>query len=114
MSRGNPRHGTQARYKAGCHCQPCTNGARRIPLIGTRRRILALGTLGWTHADIAARAGITKRQVQRIAADDVDTVHVNTAEAIRAAYDALSMTLPPTPTTREQKVGLALVKRAAR
>lgn len=123
-------HGTQAGYKNGCRCADCTEGARRARIVyllrrnregerttspvGTRRRILALGVLGWPHHKIARHAGLTTRQVQRIAAGQCAVVHVDTAAAVRKAFRELSMRLPPPGTCRAEKVGLALVKRAAR
>jgi len=122
-------HGTQRAYKNGCHCDLCTEGARRAANIyklnllrsgarttdptGTRRRILALGMLGWPHHRVAIDAGLTTRQVQRIAAGKGGAVHVKTATAIRDVYDALSMKPAPRGTNRAEKVGRALVVRAA-
>jgi hypothetical protein len=123
-------HGTQRAYKNGCHCDRCTEGARRAANIyklnllrsgarttnptGTRRRVLALGMLGWPHYRIAVDAGLTTRQVQRIAAGECATVPVKSAAAIRDVYDALSMTFAPAGTNRAEKVGRALTVRAAR
>lgn len=127
---GTISHGTQSGYKSGCHCDPCTEGARRAANIyrlhlirtgprtidptGTRRRVLALGMIGWPLNRIATEAGLTPRQVQRIAAGKCAAVHVNTAAAIIRAYDALSMTPAPVGRTRYERAGRALVRRAAR
>ena len=122
MSPDDPRHGTNAGYRAhqdaGTEpCQPCRDGAaryergrmwdqlrgvrRRIPILGTRRRLQALGAIGWTAADIAAETGLTSHSVHDIRGRAGRLwVSSAAAQAIADVYEQLCMTPGPSRVTR--------------
>lgn len=106
---GQTAHGTPAGYRTrGCRCQPCkdavaragnryklsrmSNGLHEIDATGTRRRILALGVIGWTQRELARESGVAQRTVGRIATGHAPTVHVVTAAAIRVTFGRLELT----------------------
>lgn len=60
---------------------------------GATRRLRALSAIGHSQESIANAAGITRRTVGAIMAGNQPTVYRPTDEAIRTAYDALSMTV---------------------
>lgn len=71
---------------------------------GTRRRLQALATLGWSLANLAADLGCSAAMVSRLRR--ADHVSVGNARAVREIYDRLSMEpAPQTPShtlTRDQ------------
>ena len=124
MSPDDPRHGSNAGYRAhqdaGTEpCQPCRDGAaryergrmwdrmrgvqRRIPILSTRRRLQALGAIGWTAADIAAETGLTRHAVHDIRGRAARLwVSQATAQVIADVYDQLCMTVGPSEITRQR------------
>lgn len=110
------RHGTNAGYVAGCRedcCRTATRnyhkrlriehhrGQRRlISSLGTRRRIEALGALGWTGVQVGAVLGITGEHVRQIRNQSLVTRSL--AARVATAYDQLSMQLPPERTRAER------------
>ena len=77
--------------------------SRRVPSVGTIRRIRALWAIGWPSAVIAERLGWTiEARVTNLARRGTDRqyVYATTARMVRALYDELSMTPGPSPQTR--------------
>lgn len=116
MSPDDPRHGSVAGYRAGCHddcCRPANTRydiLRRIDVnngrprthdsTGTIRRIRALRRIGWTLEHIAAGAGFDSLQaIDRIANRHVVTTA--TRDRIAATFERLCMT--PGPSERAVK-----------
>lgn len=130
MSPSDPRHGTYAGALAHWRdgekvCAECGSAATRymkrrrlaiqngeplsIPRLGSQRRIQALMTLGWTHADIARACGLADRKsVRRILCGGERGVYRKTASAIAAAYDAMSMAVPEMTSVRSRAKNMAL------
>lgn len=81
----NVEHGTRAAYRAGCHCPECrkansaaTAQSRRSPrgyvAAGkVRTHIELLHDDGTSYREIARRAGVDARTVQRIAVGEIDS-----------------------------------------
>lgn len=64
-----------------------------VDATGTRRRLQALATLGWSRAELARRAGLAPGAL-RITGR---RVHATTAEVVGQLYDALCMRPGPSP-----------------
>lgn len=84
----------------------------KIFATGTRRRIEALGCLGWTHAAIARHCGISDRRVSYVAHSDRVTARL--ARIIARAYEELWDTAPVPRTNGEQEQVRRTLERAAR
>jgi hypothetical protein len=67
--------------------QPDPTSARWIDATGTRRRLQALGWLGWPPSTLAAMLGTTPRAVQKLRA--ARRIHPRTAAKVRAVYREL-------------------------
>lgn len=64
-----------------------------IPEHGTIRRLQALCALGWTQGEIATRLGVTRSRVSHLMRHSNKGVKPETAQAVTAVYDSLSMTV---------------------
>ncbi|WP_221585583.1 hypothetical protein [Microbacterium sp. G2-8] len=64
-----------------------------VPALGTRRRLQALVTLGWSPQRIAPRVGLSPTNMTRVMT--CDRVSVATHRAVAAAYDELWNIAPP-------------------
>jgi hypothetical protein len=107
VSPDDPRHGTNAGYSAGCRDDCCKrghmvemkryrmSGRGLISCIGTRRRVEALEAIGWTRANISRELGYTREYVGKTLRNDL--IRQDTADAIAAVYDRLSMVVPVDP-----------------
>lgn len=104
----------------GCRCEDCTTALRDylfwrrhmiaaghtgrlnsiVPATGTRRRIQALMTLGWSQAALAAHLGCR----QQLLSDALqgDNVRRTTRDRIATAYEPLSVRRPPADTTGQR------------
>lgn len=69
--------------------------ATRIPVDGTMRRVRALAALGWSSADIAEAAKVSRSTVAEIMRGGRKTVQAETAEAVAAVYRELGMRWAP-------------------
>lgn len=88
------------------------DGGALIDATGTRRRVQALMTLGWTVVQIAAEAGLNAGALGRVLRRN--RVHAGTARAVRDAYRAMWDRLPPCE-TRYERVSVTRTRgRAAR
>lgn len=110
-------HGTASAYKhGGCRCPAAREAhrlywkrrresrpeTRRVSVVGTARRVRALWAIGHNSATIGAVAGMSADQVHQTTRRPL-WVSLATAEAVKRAYDALSMT----PGTSEETRGRA-------
>lgn len=103
-----PYSGTTTGYRYGCHCTRCTHavtsaaqrrrerGVTLVPVLGTRRRLLSLGAVGYSTRLIARESGLTHATVTRLRRmHDRQPIYQSTADAIRETFDRLSV--PPYP-----------------
>lgn len=79
----------------------------RIDPTGTRRRVRALATLGWTHVYLAGRVGIAPTNFRRAMCQERVTARF--ARAVHEAYNELWMRSP-----QEHEVSNAMVVRTVR
>jgi hypothetical protein len=115
-------HGTAAAYSRGCRCPDAREArrlyakrrrlgrpeVRRLPAVGTQRRIRALMVLGHNSEAIAALVGISSSNLLEIAGKRRYVTPLN-YQRVSKAYDALSMTLGKSERTRRraQRAGWA-------
>lgn len=122
MTPDDPRHGTWRGYCAHHAakqkpCEPCAAAARRydgelrleklrgmpsrrVPGVGTARRVQALIALGWSHHQLAARLGVSHDMPAKWARAGGSFVMRRTADRVDAVFRELCMTPPPEDTTR--------------
>lgn len=92
---------------------PADLGSRvTVHSLGTRRRVQALATLGWSVARVAAEAGLASRQALDGAMHS-DVTSAGTAAAVTAAYERLWDT-PPTAHSRTTAGAIARTRDRAR
>jgi hypothetical protein len=108
MTPEDPRHGTTYGYRRyGCRCERCRRSntrsqkVRRLrlvrgeamtqPAIGARRRLLALGVIGWSVRDLAAQFGLQPRTVWQIRSGQREYIFADTHDRIVAGFDRLSV-----------------------
>jgi lambda repressor-like predicted transcriptional regulator len=103
------RHGTKYGYQKGCRHDCCTRANTKalklwragltstlVDATGTKRRIQALVSLGWTLHEISTEAGgYTKNWAHLLLKQD--TVTSTTAAKVDAVFERLSMTVPIGP-----------------
>lgn len=112
----SPVHGTTSGYRThGCRCIPCTAAntrydqyrrldeirgiQRRVSSIGSRRRVQALATMGWSLKEVAKGCGWkTEQAVHR--SINRDNVNSETADRIAAFYDEHRDEVGPSAYTR--------------
>lgn len=108
-------HGTAVNYrKRGCRCDACREANTRaqniyrlrllhgeqitVDATGSRRRLQALVALGWPiHLEDRLSP-----HARRLTYSGQRTVHADTAAAVRALYDELSMTPGPSSRSRQR------------
>lgn len=91
----------------GCRCRPCLDARKRerkqgevglrkrVPAIGTVRRLQGLAADGWFDAEIAAAVGVTPGHISRLRRATT-TVRRSTATRVRSACKQLArMPSPP-------------------
>lgn len=71
-----------------------------IDSTGTTRRLRALAALGWRLVDLGAELGVRPNRVGHLARGTTARVHRDTASAVAAVYDQLSMVQGPSELTR--------------
>lgn len=81
-----------------------------VDATGTRRRLQALATLGWSPAALASELDIDHQRLR--AAMTATHVHAATAAEITHAYDRLWNT-PPFPTSKHQAAGITRTRNRA-
>lgn len=105
-------HGTTSGYRTHkCRCPQCTWAATRdmkgrrtrgtstTTALGSQRRILSLGSVGFSHRAIAMACGLTDKTVQRLLQVDPTAPVLNTtARAIADAFDRLAASPYPVNT----------------
>lgn len=74
---------------------------RRVDATGTRRRLQALATLGWSVPPLAVRSGLTARTLRRTLTNGAVTAE--TARAVSALYDQLQTASAPRRTPQEPR-----------
>ena len=89
-----------AAYQAARHKDAILGKPRAVDATGTTRRVRALMALGWPQTEVAKVAGIGSRHLSYIARGCSKWCQRRTADAIRRAYDQLSMTPGPSPHIR--------------
>lgn len=117
MTPDDPRHGRNsgaAAHRAAGEkpCDRCLLGAarydntlrlermngitsRKVPALGTRRRLQALVAIGWDLHTLATRAGVSVDRLSRIARGRNPVVFRSTAARIASLYDGHHMQPPP-------------------
>ena len=114
-ARGRPpltqvRPGTQRRLLTVRFQAAAVPAGRRVDATGTRRRLQALATLGWSVASLAARSDLALRTLRRALTST--TVTAETARAVARLYDQLRAEPAPHRSPREQ-AAVARTKAAA-
>lgn len=128
MNATDERHGTSAGYIAGCRDWCCWQAkqrydkrrrwearqgfARKVPVIGTLRRLQSLRAMGWSMPRIAARAGIATSQMYDIGRHA--TLYAKTHRTIAEVYEAMANEQPPATTTGEKHAITKGLRTAAR
>lgn len=110
MTPNDPRHGTSAGYCAGCRDACCrtaiadyardlrtrqylAGGSLLVDALGTKRRIRALMSLGWTGLQIDAALGRKRTYAVSILCGP-QRVNRATADLVAEVFDRLAMRLP--------------------
>lgn len=83
---------------------------RRVDATGTRRRLQALATLGWSVPPLAVHSGLTARTLRRALTNGAVTAQ--TARAVAALYDQLQTTSAPRRTPQERAAAKKAIARA--
>ncbi len=114
-SRGRPpltqvRADTQRRLLAVRFQPAAVAPGRRLDATGTRRRLQALATLGWSVTSLAARSELPVRTLRRALTST--TVTADTARAVARLYDQLQTT-PAAHRTPGEQAAAARTKAAA-
>lgn len=74
--------------------------ATLIDATGTKRRLHALASIGWSHRLVAVEAGLDPFYAHKILSKPM--CRTSTVAAIAEAYERLSQTKPPTETTAQR------------
>lgn len=82
-------------------------GTSRVDATATRRRVQALGAMGWSLSVIAGDSGVTVAEVSAIRNGHKREVFASTAEAIGRVYDARSMIAPSGPAAERARAEAA-------
>lgn len=114
---GPAPHGTKLRYTRGCRCAGCTRAAaryeqerlldvmagrpRRVPILGSQRRLQALCALGYDWKTLGRELGVSDTLVQQWATKRT-WMYRDTVERVAAVYDRLSITQPPADTVAQR------------
>ena len=114
--RAHHEHGSRGAYnRDGCRCALCcranASAARRhrrrcaeqawngttawVPALGTRRRLQALAAAGWSAAQLATRAGVTRGAIASLRSTRQQRVLATTAAVVSALYDDCWWRTPP-------------------
>jgi hypothetical protein len=119
----DPRHGTEAGYAAHRRdlevtCEPCRRahrresklrqlyGSRKVPALGSQRRIQALQALGWSKQIIARRLGYCDNGAISYLMRS-ETMMPKTAAKIAAVYDEMCMVRPEGPGAKRARTWAA-------
>lgn len=109
-----PRHGTYGATRAGCICPAARRAAytyrklysidaghghvRKVPILGTRRRVQALMRIGWPREEISYRLGYAQRTTV-LKLINQDRCRATTAARVTALYRQLECTPGPSRRT---------------
>lgn len=86
----------------------------KIGAHGTRRRLQALQTLGWSPRQLAVGLSASSEYVGKISRGEVPRVRVTTALAIRVLYERLWDSQPPQDDQRQRMIVTRMRRKAAR
>lgn len=127
MQPEKPTHGTNARYIAGCRCDPCRKASlryskrlkadkqlgreRTVESWRAVRRLDALACLGWSRGAIASEMGI-KHKCQVYDIGNHPRIYKRTLNKLDEVYQRLSMKLPD-PQTTAQRIAVTKTQRNA-
>lgn len=92
--------------------QPDLAPGARVDATGTRRRLQALATLGWSIEALAAHTGRERQALDAIVKGERTGTTRQTADAVKDAYDAL-WNVPRTPGNRHEAAAVSRVRNAA-
>lgn len=93
------RADTEQRLLAVRFAPSAVSAGRRLDATGSRRRLQALATLGWSIPTLALHSALTTRTLRR--ALTANTVTADTARTITALYDRLHSKPAPRRTPAE-------------
>jgi hypothetical protein len=110
------RHNTRYAYKIGCRCPDTVEmerlqrkreyigrpTPRRVPVIGSARRLRALARLGWRGRDLAPRCNIGLTALHDIRAERYAMTYLTHHNSIAVMYRQLEGTEGPSQRTRDR------------
>lgn len=85
---------------------------RPITMVGIRRRVQGLHSLGWTCADLARESGVSAETLEAHRNERPTALRLPTAEAVAEAYESMSVRLPEPATAHERSIATKARNRA--
>ncbi|NUO36536.1 MAG: hypothetical protein HOQ27_15920 [Dermatophilaceae bacterium] len=88
-------------------------GRSKVRAVGTMRRLRALRALGYSLRDLSRVVDVTGQGISWICAGRTHWVHADVRDRVAAAYDLLSLKLPPARTGHQRGAAFRARRRAA-